>query len=306
MAANTEQPLTSTARTCEACGATEIHSYPRSRRSGRVIVRCRECGLRFLSNPDDASTIGEFYDEYDREIFAVWLQAKRSSMIDKTWRSTMDRITNLVGGTAGRTLFDVGSGDGAFLELARSRGYEVAGNELAPGAVELARETFGIDLHLGDLSSIEGADLADAVTMWCVLAHVPDPDALLSDCLRILKPGGVLFMQTPRWSFMDSAALTASKATGGRMSRIIDRRLSDTHMRLHSKASMRQSLKRLGFEVIGVESRVRYTLETTHYLHSLGVPERLRRPLSSSLDQFVERDLFFRNVLDVFARKPPS
>lgn len=306
MTADKTRPLTATARACEACGSTHIHVYPPSRRSGRVIIRCRACDLRFLSNPDDAGTIEQFYGEYDREIFAIWLDAKRSGMIDKTWRSTIDRLTTMLGGSAGRTLFDVGSGDGAFLDVARSRGFDVVGNELSPGAVELARDTFDIGLHLGDLSTIEGSDLANAVTMWCVLAHVPHPDALMADSFRILKPGGVLFMQTPRWSAMDATALTLSRATGGRMSRVIDRRLSDTHMRLHSKRSMRQMLERLGFEVIAVESRVRYTLETTHYLHSLGVPERLRKPLSSSLDQLVERDLFFRNVLDVFARKPAS
>lgn len=298
--------MATTARTCEACGTTDVHAYPQSHRSGRVIIRCRSCDLRFLSNPQDADAIQDIYDGYDRELFSLYADARRSDMLDSTWRSTIGRLSSLLGGSAVRTLFDVGSGGGDFLALARDAGYEVAGNELAPGAVEVAKETHDIDLHLGDLSTIEGSGLHDAVTMWCVLAHVSDPDELLTDSLRILKPGGVLFMQTPRWSAMDGTALAASRATGGRMSRVIDRRVSDTHMRLHSKDSMRRTLERLGFEVVAVESRVRYSLETKHYLHSLGVPERLRVPLSAPLDQLLERDLFFRNVLDVFARKPAS
>ncbi len=290
--------------TCEACGASDVHAYPRARTSGRVIVRCRSCGLRFLSNPEDAATIHDFYDEYDRELFELYANARRSSMLDVVWRETIERISELLGGSAGRTLFDVGSGGADFLALARDAGYEVSGSELAPGAVEVAKETHDIDLHLGDLPTIEGSNLYDSVTMWCVLAHVSDPDELLTECLRLLKPGGVLFMQTPRWSAMDGAALAVSKATGGRASRVIDRRVSDTHMRLHSKSSMRQTLERLGFEVIATESRVRYSLETTHYLASLGVPERMRTPISSSVDSLLKRDAFFRNVLDVFARKP--
>ena len=289
---------------CESCHAPGVHVYPRSRRSGRIIVRCRTCDLRFLSNPDGAQSIGDFYDSFDRELFTIYADAKRTTLIDSTWRSTLDRLSNALGGTAGRSLLDVGSGDGQFLNLARSTGFEVAGNELAPGAVEMTKEVYDIDLHLGDLSTIDGSDQFDAVTMWCVLAHVSDPQALLANCLRLLKPGGVLFMQTPRWSAMDAAALAASRVTGGRMSRVIDRRLSDTHMRLHSKRSMRRALQTVGFETVTTESRARYSFETTHYLASLGVPERARKSISSSIDRFLDRDMFFRNVLDVYARKP--
>lgn len=296
--------MTVSAGTCEACGSSDTHAYPASRRSGRVIVRCRSCGLRYLSNPQGAAAIQEFYDEYDRELFALYADARRFDMLDATWRSTIRRISDLLGGSHGRTLFDVGSGGGGFLDLARAEGFAVAGNELAPGAVELAKETYDIDLHLGDLSTIKGSDQYDAVTMWCVLAHVVEPDALMQDCLRILKPGGILFMQTPRWSAMDGAALTAAKITRGSMARVIDRRVSDTHMRLHSVESMQRSAVRLGFDVVAVEPRVRYSLETKHYLHSLGVPERLREPLSAPLDSLLGRDLFFRNVLDVYLRKP--
>jgi len=172
--------------------------------------------------------------------------------------------------------------------------------------VEMTKEVYGIDLHLGDLSTIEGSNLFDAVTMWCVLAHVSDPQALLAGCLRILKPGGVLFMQTPRWSALDATALAASRMSRGKMSRVIDRRLSDTHMRLHSSRSMSQALQTVGFETITTESRVRYSFETTHYLASLGVPKRARKSISSSVDWLLDRDLFFRNVLDVYARKPAA
>lgn len=291
---------------CESCGSPRIHTYPASRRSGRVIIRCRSCSLRFLSNPEAAHVISDFYDSFDRDLFTIYADAKRSTLLDSTWRSTLDRIATVLGAARGRSLFDVGAGDGQFLQLAHSDGFEVAGNELAPGAVEMAKEAYGIDLHLGELSTIEGSDHFDAVTMWCVLAHVSDPRALLADCLRILKPGGVLFMQTPRWSAMDATALAASRVTRGRMSRVVDRRLSDTHMRLHSKRSMREALRALGFETITTDSRVRYSFETIHYLASLGVPERAQKSVSSSFDWFLNRDLFFRNVLDVYARKPAT
>jgi 2-polyprenyl-3-methyl-5-hydroxy-6-metoxy-1,4-benzoquinol methylase len=41
----------------------------------------------------------------------------------------------------------------------------------------------------------------DVVTMWCVVAHVPDPRALLSDAVRALRPGGVLLLTTPNLRF---------------------------------------------------------------------------------------------------------
>jgi len=288
--------------TCPACASTAVQAYPASRKTGRIVAGCAACGTHWLTNPPAPEQILGNYD-FDREIYASYVNAKREESLDRDYRSALQRIGELIE-SGGRDLFDLGAGAGEFLILAREFGFEPHGNELAAGAIEMARDDAGIELHVGELDTIDGENLYDAVTMWCVLAHVVDPDDLLRQTLRILKPGGVLFLQTPRWSAMDRAALRAARSSRGRFVRLLDRRVSDMHMTLYSSRGLSARAQRIGFEVVEIHPRARYSLKTPEYLRSLGLPARASDAVARPLDVAVDRDLIFRNVLDLYARKP--
>lgn len=287
---------------CPACAEGAVHLFPASRKSGSVVGACAACGCHWLTNPPAAGEVLDNY-AYDRDVYESWVNIKRQDSLHTSYEATLHRLDQLIE-SGGRTLFDVGAGAGEFLLLARQKGFEPYGNEFAPGAIELTKERTGIDLHVGDLATIEGSNLYDSVTMWCVLAHVRYPDDLMAHVLRVLKPGGVLFLQTPRWSAMDTAGLAAVRASSGRLARLLDRRVNDFHMVLNSRRSLAAHAERLGFDVVEVRPRARYSLNTYEYLRSLGLPERVRGATARVLDVAVDRDIFFRNVLDLYARKP--
>ena len=121
------------------------------------------------------------------------------------YKWALKRIDELIG-SGGRALFDVGAGAGEFLVLARQRGFEPYGNEFAPGAIEMAKER----RHRSpcrrpcDDRGDEPVRLGHDVVRPRARS---EPDELLRNVLRVLKPGGILFLQTPRWSAMDIAAL---------------------------------------------------------------------------------------------------
>lgn len=97
----------------------------------------------------------------------------------------------------GRTLLDVGCGDGEALEILRDLGWDVQGVEFDPSAVAAAARR-GLHVHEGDLPSANFAsDSFDLVSSTHVLEHVYDPSAFLSESLRVLKPGGTLITVTP-------------------------------------------------------------------------------------------------------------
>jgi SAM-dependent methyltransferase len=56
----------------------------------------------------------------------------------------------------------------------------------------------------------------DAVTMLDVLEHVPDPQATVLACARILRPGGLLYLHTPMRlaSGRNHACMTRSRRIG--------------------------------------------------------------------------------------------
>lgn len=71
---------------------------------------------------------------------------------------------------------------------------------LFPGA-DYKRADFldlgGLDYHLGNDSRVTEADAHfDIVLSTQVLEHVPEPQTYLSECFRLLKPGGKLFLTT--------------------------------------------------------------------------------------------------------------
>ncbi|MGI9085738.1 MAG: class I SAM-dependent methyltransferase [Aeromicrobium sp.] len=288
---------------CRACLSTDVRDHPASRATGTVIQECCLCGLHSVRDRESLEFYAALYDG-DRDSFEEWASELRTHVVDRRHVEALARLTGMLGPVESPSIFDIGAGDGAFLEMARQSGFRAHGNEVWTGAIQRARDVRDIELSFGDLSQLSDPGTHDVVTMWCVLAHVPDEDALLRRVWSMLDPGGYLLMQTPRYSSLDTMAMAMHDLTRGRVSRISDRRLAEHHMSLHTEKSIRQVLDRLGFEVVTVEARSRWGFTTESYLESLDLPQRVLRPAAKVIDRLVERGWFFRNVLDVLARRP--
>lgn len=95
-------------------------------------------------------------------------------------------------------LLDVGCGNGHFLFRMRGAGWEVLGVENDRVAVQQAADQYGIrviPLTLQEAALPEAS--VDAVTLSHVIEHVHDPVGLLSECRRVLRPGGHVVVVTP-------------------------------------------------------------------------------------------------------------
>lgn len=94
-------------------------------------------------------------------------------------------------------LLDVGCGNGNYLEFARRAGWQVQGLDFDPLAVAAARAR-GLDVFEGTIKFLAAEQACfDRITLSHILEHVYDPWDLLADCYRLLKPGGVLWLETP-------------------------------------------------------------------------------------------------------------
>jgi 2-polyprenyl-3-methyl-5-hydroxy-6-metoxy-1,4-benzoquinol methylase len=278
--------------------------YPASRQTQRSVIGCRACGLRAWA---ERSTYSHDMDDPAGALtfdYEGYVQAKREGAMEDAWADAITMLARELAGRPGLNLFDVGAGDGKFLDLARQHGFAVGGNELHAGAVELAKSRYDVDLLLGELNELGLENAYDALTMWCVLAHVEHVDALVEDCFRLLKPGGLMYLQTPRWTVVDRMALAALNASSGRFTRIVDRRVAEHHWQLHTTRSMVALLERHGFRDVRAIPMARYSLKSSMYLNSLGVPAGIARPTGRVMDTAIKHGPVPRIVLDVFARKP--
>ncbi|MEI6437692.1 MAG: class I SAM-dependent methyltransferase [Candidatus Omnitrophota bacterium] len=93
-------------------------------------------------------------------------------------------------------LLEIGCAYGFFLDEAQ-RNYTVTGVDIHAEGCAYAREHFNVNALTGDLLTMP-LELAsyDAIVMWDVLEHLPNPREFVARAQSLLKPGGTLFFAT--------------------------------------------------------------------------------------------------------------
>ncbi len=105
-----------------------------------------------------------------------------------------ERMLDVGGVDQGTTLLDLGCGSGLLCQLAAQRGAVVAGIDICPALLEIARErTPEADLRDGDISALPFADASfEVVTAANAIQFAPDPGHALREAARVLRPDGLL------------------------------------------------------------------------------------------------------------------
>jgi ubiquinone/menaquinone biosynthesis C-methylase UbiE len=103
-------------------------------------------------------------------------------------------LLDAVGLSAGMRLLDVASGPGSVAAAAVRRAARPVGIDLAPRMVELARRLNpGIEFLEADVEHLPFSDRSfDALVCSFGLGHFPYPEAAVTECLRVVTPGGGL------------------------------------------------------------------------------------------------------------------
>ena len=223
------------------------------------MVRCNRCGLVRSDPVIDFTVMTELYRastfDYGEELDGLRL----------TYGAALDRLGEVVPSKTG--LVDIGCGSGFVLELARQRRWrDVRGVEPSADAVAKATDTIR-PLIVEDVmrSGLFEPQSVDAVTLFQVLDHMPDPVSLLRDCHQALRPGGAILAlnhNVAAWS----ARLLRERSP------IID----VEHTYLYSPATIAKLFSQLGFDVLEV-CPVRNTYSTSYLLHLLPLPRGVKR-----------------------------
>ena len=159
---------------------------------GFTLCRCSRCSLEFV-NPRLS------YDELAAKVYSDNYFPKRDGSNRPTaeathyYNSQLSQFDALLGDS--RKVLDIGCGNGAFLDFARERGWEIAGVDikLSPDAHAL-----GCPLWEGRLQDIDFGDSRfDLIRLNHVLEHTQDPVSELEICRELLEPNGILFISVP-------------------------------------------------------------------------------------------------------------
>lgn len=181
------------------------NSEPYAVENGFHLVKCRDCGLLYV-NPrpeedeiEEALRFGMHKGEQTLETTG-WYHPERVSEYIQTLRSVFPGgLPNDI-----HTWLDIGCGQGEFLTAIQ----EFAGDRVTAVGIEpnkhkqLAARKRGLNVQFFDLSNHQGK--YDAVSVLNVFSHLPDPPTTLRQWKSLVKPGGILLLQTG-----DTANLTA-------------------------------------------------------------------------------------------------
>jgi SAM-dependent methyltransferase len=169
----------------------------RSKLSHGRILKCRNCGLCFRSFRPTPAQLADLYRAADDQVY----EAETANRV-KTAERHRKRISRYLQPPG--TVLDIGSASGAFLRLMVDAGWNAYGIEPSSSQCAKARRVLGSEAVIQECV-LEEAVLPckfDVVTLWDVLEHVTEPVAFLARCSGLLRPGGYLFLNTPR---VDSA-----------------------------------------------------------------------------------------------------
>lgn len=173
---------------CAACSSGDARVV--FVKDGFRYLRCTGCGSMYVSPQLRSEQLDAYWA--DSPVTALWLDVLMTPAqleFDRAkYQDALERVERLRGGP-GR-LLDIGCSLGVFLDIARSRGWDVVGVE--PGATARARaeSEFGLTVHAG-LSEV-GERCFDAVTFWEVVEHVKRPVELLAAARAALADDGIV------------------------------------------------------------------------------------------------------------------
>ena len=150
-----------------------------------------------------AALAGEWWRPEGAFAMLHWLAQARAALVPAA-------------GRAGAVLVDLGCGGGLMAPYVAELGYSHVGVDLEPVSLRLAGE-HGVTAVLADVHAVPLADAcADVVTAGEILEHVPDPSTVVAQACRLLRPGGMLVLDTINATAMGRfVAVTLAERVGG-------------------------------------------------------------------------------------------
>jgi SAM-dependent methyltransferase len=148
-------------------------------------------------------------------------------------------------------LLDIGCGSGWTTAMFARSGYRAVGVDIAPAAIELARNTFGdsgAEFRVHDFDALPYESEFDTTVIYDCLHHSDDEKEVLRNVHRALRPGGEVIVAEPGKGHHQSDISQGAAAAHG----VTEKDMPPAHTV--------PILRAVGFESIRVFPRVQYQL----------------------------------------------
>jgi SAM-dependent methyltransferase len=174
----------------------------------------------------------------------------------------------------GASIWDVGCGGGFFMECLKKYGrdsWKLTAVDISESAIEKVKMK-GFEGICGRFETLTIEDESvDAVVLNQVIEHLDDPAAVIEKAWCLLKPNGIIFIETPSLEGWD-AELFASRYWGGWH--------FPRHWTFFTSRMLSQLLSQKNFAVVEINwllSPIFWIQSIHHWLVDKGLPKRYAR-----------------------------
>jgi len=194
-------------RNCAVCSGTEreiLHTqefylpegHPLG--AGYDVVACEECGFVFADTMVNQAAYDLFYAK--RSKYEDSRTSTGFGLADWDWRrlrDVADAVAFEVDGKNARIL-DLGCANGGLLAAFKSKGFsDLTGVDPSEACAAATREIHNIEAVAASLYSLPDLGFFDIITLSHVLEHLEDLKGAAQNFSRLLRPGGMIYIEVP-------------------------------------------------------------------------------------------------------------
>lgn len=180
-------PASETMRTSDALDHPTMHRLVTT--DGGDYWVCSETGQ--LEHTVTQAPPPTTYDSHWQEM------VERGEPTDRQKRSAKELLERFTPYRTHGRMFEIATGLGPVVEMARDLGWKPEGIEFSPFAAKHTTDRTGIPVQVGPAEAMQLEENAyDLIIMDNLFEHLTQPRHVLHTAARALRPGGVIYLQT--------------------------------------------------------------------------------------------------------------
>lgn len=188
---------------CNSSSAKSMVKFQSKDNNWYTALKCQNCGLVYAS-PQPVLTYEAINEIYSSDYYANYYGPRQDyqdrALTDyhmKCYEKEYAVYNKYAEQKPGRRVFDVGCGDGKFLEIFSKYGWECLGLEPSDTSRAVAQSKGFTVLEVPFLEVKDDVGKFDMIFLDNVIEHINEPNPFVKRVFELLNPGGIFVLKTP-------------------------------------------------------------------------------------------------------------
>lgn len=170
------------------------------------LCRCNDCSFIFTQDVPTEHNAGPYYKSEDY----ISHSNTKKGLVNKLYHIVREHMLSkkhqlIASLEKGKTILDVGTGTGYFLNYMKQKGYETLGVEIDADARAYGQKEFGLDIRSPkELKDGQIKNKFHTISLWHVLEHLYAPETYMQHFHKILEDNGHLIIALPNADSYDA------------------------------------------------------------------------------------------------------